>query len=1087
MWDSDADGRSGCNVPNNDETSSYASALRGTSDFVDSSLSACTPEGGRNILTDIKEESQEHFKEQINRGQEDSDLQKAIALSLDCQEKPKIDYWKKLKAGLPNIKQKKSVQFRDFDETIEDVDLNKALEESMKSSRFYESSNRSSIEAQRRINNWPVGLINVGNTCWFNSVIQALFNISEFRNLIIGFNPPRNGATTPKAAKQLHFMKELRNLFALLIGSIRKCVNPQRPLDAFKGAFEGGASINAQQDVSEFTSKLFEWVEESLESFKKMHESAASDYTVQPIKAIEISNHDSSGSSEDEHPPSLLLAILKDTFYGELETTGLTDRNEAFEKKETFVQLPLQVKGFKSLYESIDASLQSEFTSNGFRGEQWIRKLPRALILNLNRFIYNPELKQTEKIHDKMQFPEVLYLDRFVMENQELTREKRKQVTVLNFHLMSLQAELEKLQKFGSTGLPVKESLQTVLEYADYVTIPEVIAQDDSSAEMSSEVTNSHEDSSSQQSMQLDDQQQMLRDKTRDVSDAPSALEITVDTLVLWKKKICAQIEDLEKSIEEYQDKIGAIYNHESLKTLPYKLHAVLVHEGHALSGHYWCYVQQRTRVKPWLKFNDTTVSASTLSELQQESFGGGQPPRPTCSAYCLIYVAESSAIDIFDESGNVSLESLPSDLIKYVAEFDESIIKQNYAERDESGAQVPLRIPTHYSVVPERDDVEHSCLATDGAVEGLSTSTITVPDNSSLRSQSSGDRDSVWTFGQEVSDSIKVYNYSLSTVAMKKLMNLVKGEFETGVNSYVQVHQVVNRLKTELEKIGDNEEVEVSNGNLSWFVSLTRLHHIAHMAQYLSLDTMVVNRCLLETFLFLESDVLTENLCRLQRAARRFLDEWTWHKDGVALGQFNRLHMDFFQLYRVVSRFSMAFTHLQECQNKEAIKEFINASEINSQGEWDPKRRMDRDLLFYFIRQSFLMLNQEALNQFQSDDPSEQREGLRVALEYVIPVAGSLCKSNSAPQLSAFVDNNNKAIERVRAEWFSLLSNEIPHSLAEKFQDVVSKLTDENTLPNLACKVNHAILTKFGEGLKLIKVEQLLKNVLEAVEYKNS
>ena len=109
------------------------------------------------------------------------------------------------------------------------------------------------------------------------------------------------------------------------------------------------------------------------------------------------------------------------------------------------------------------------------------------------------------------------------------------------------------------------------------------------------------------------------------------------------------------------------------------------------------------------------------------------------------------------------------------------------------------------------------------------------------------------------------------------------------------------------------------------------------------------------------------------------------------------------------------------------------------------------------------------------------------MALEYVIPVAGSLCKSNSDPQLSAFVDENNQALEQVRAEWFSLLSNEIPHSLAEKFQDVVSKLTDENTLPNLACKVKHAILTKFGENLELIKVEQLLKNMFEAVNYKNS
>ena len=31
---------------------------------------------------------------------------------------------------------------------------------------------------RRRENSWPVGLKNVGNTCWFNAVIQV--NISSF-------------------------------------------------------------------------------------------------------------------------------------------------------------------------------------------------------------------------------------------------------------------------------------------------------------------------------------------------------------------------------------------------------------------------------------------------------------------------------------------------------------------------------------------------------------------------------------------------------------------------------------------------------------------------------------------------------------------------------------------------------------------------------------------------------------------------------------------------------------------------------------------------------------------------------------------
>ena len=66
----------------------------------------------------------------------------------------------------------------------------------------------------------------------------------------------------------------------------------------------------------------------------------------------------------------------------------------------------------------------------------------------------------------------------------------------------------------------------------------------------------------------------------------------------------------------------------------PYKLHAVLVHEGQAASGHYWAYVFSHSRDK-WLKFNDITVSEATWHELSQDSYGGYH----NASAYCLMYV----------------------------------------------------------------------------------------------------------------------------------------------------------------------------------------------------------------------------------------------------------------------------------------------------------------------------------------------------------------------------------------------------------------------------------------------------------------
>lgn len=70
-----------------------------------------------------------------------------------------------------------------------------------------------------------------------------------------------------------------------------------------------------------------------------------------------------------------------------------------------------------------------------------------------------------------------------------------------------------------------------------------------------------------------------------------------------------------------------------------YCLHAVMVHEGEAISGHYWSYVFNR-EANSWLKFNDISVTEATWQEVVKESEGG----YGTASAYCLIYTQSNDS-----------------------------------------------------------------------------------------------------------------------------------------------------------------------------------------------------------------------------------------------------------------------------------------------------------------------------------------------------------------------------------------------------------------------------------------------------------
>lgn len=71
---------------------------------------------------------------------------------------------------------------------------------------------------------------------------------------------------------------------------------------------------------------------------------------------------------------------------------------------------------------------------------------------------------------------------------------------------------------------------------------------------------------------------------------------------------------------------------------VPYRLHAVLVHEGQANAGHYWAYIFDH-RENRWMKYNDIAVTKSSWEELVRDSFGGYR----NASAYCLMYINDKA------------------------------------------------------------------------------------------------------------------------------------------------------------------------------------------------------------------------------------------------------------------------------------------------------------------------------------------------------------------------------------------------------------------------------------------------------------
>ena len=350
-----------------------------------------------------------------------------------------------------------------------------------------------------------MGLKNVGQTCWFSAVIQSLFHIPAFRNLVLNFHPPPEFVSNPEGftngrsldderRKKTEFMLELRKLFALMLASTRKYVDPSRAVDILRGNI-GASSANGnrnndnnQQDVSEFTHIVLDWLEDAFKTpvtveksgkDEKMEEGDGQDSSESQKASFSVGGGDdgrekAESETNPEPGPSTNGEVTKNPmtrlFYGNILVEGKL-KGEYFSRPEAFGQYPLQVNSNKDVHEALETSTAHELletansTAAGIGGqesaavsesgqERLFTELPPVLFLSLSRFQFNQERGMAEKIHNRLDFPETLYMDRYMAGNKHVTREKRDQVRSLKERRVDLASRLEKYTHYGPKESP---------------------------------------------------------------------------------------------------------------------------------------------------------------------------------------------------------------------------------------------------------------------------------------------------------------------------------------------------------------------------------------------------------------------------------------------------------------------------------------------------------------------------------------------------------------------------------------------------------------------------------------------------------
>uniref|UniRef100_A0A665VEA3 Ubiquitin carboxyl-terminal hydrolase n=1 Tax=Echeneis naucrates TaxID=173247 RepID=A0A665VEA3_ECHNA len=808
-----------------------------------------------------------------------------------------------------------------------------------------------------RQDEWPVGIRNVGNTCWFSAVIQSLFHLPVFRRLVLNYHLSERILEKCKShsdKRNIAFMQELRCLFALMVGSTRRFVDPSAAVELLRDAFR---TSEAQQVQHAHSVCLF-------------------------TEIFQLSVHVQEIHTYKQQNP--MVQLFYGTFVTERRHEGKTLCNT-----EQFGQYPLQVNGFNNLDECLEgAMVEKEIESlhsdqgNTPGRERWFKKLPPVLTFELSRFEFNTQLGRPEKIHKKLEFPQIIYMDRYLHKNIEQTQERRGEVKKVKEQLAVLQQKFECYKNYGSgpTKYPLADMLQFVLEFATTKPTSVSPAEDPRLAassptpaghplsELSKEnrwsvkkTTFSNSSDGLAPSVSTCQRTPIYKPFTQcrhpiDCPPHPAPHSITEEELHFvktclqrWRTEVENDINELKASIDRLSQKLEGMYSDNSLCQVPYRLHAVLVHEGQASAGHYWAYIYDHTNQR-WMKYNDISITESSWEELERDSFGG----MTNASAYCLMYIDDRLphliTEDTDDETGQVlhGMDSLPSILRRYVHE-DNRWFQQELSEWEEQFCQTAT------------------------------------PQGESTASQ------------------------------RKQNIKISPGFFQAFHEEYSRLYELSQ------EEATPQEDARLQHALVYFFKNKA--------------PKRIIERTLLEQFTDRNLS-FDERAISIMREARAKL--CLIKPEDMDMDEYLQWHDDYRTFRTVFVYLLTGLEHYQHGKMREALNYLAHAYETNGtllkNGE---KRGVDKSLIAVYRRKCLSALNESASRLFCSGEENKVEEAVAIMDEAVIPCLHLMSRD------SALSQEDRDAMEGIRSHWCCCLGQDMNDSLQVKLGELLPRVLD--------------------------------------------
>ncbi|KAL6937547.1 hypothetical protein ACO0RG_004058 [Hanseniaspora osmophila] len=466
--------------------------------------------------------------------------------------------------------------------------------------------------------NWPVGLCNVGNTCYLNSLLQFYFTIVPLRTYIMQYSAKmetlinENGkrriggreVSAFEVQRSTKFINQLRTLFFDMIHTNSKVVTPSQQLvylafapsefiqqdsslsNNTKDDEKGSDEMEVTQDQLELTLEMGRQqdVTECIGNFLDQFETVTL-----PLKLEkDFEQYD----------------LIKKIFYGVLKQNFIKVQSREYirdrEREERFSSLLVNLGSKpRNLYAALDQFFndEEEIEISGVGKVQRqleLTELPLILQVQIQRVEFDKTRYIPIKNIDPLPFDEQIYMDKYVTNGVPL--QAKEEYETKKSQLSKLKERQSQMLARNEVGQSVKNAISQTRKFLETDFI--------------------------QTEMNMDTQE--LKETTTYLSQVQDEIEEKI-------KKLGLEISLLEKSIDVH-------FQH--YQKHPYSLFAVFVHRGEASYGHYWIYIKDFEK-NIWRKYNDETVSEVPESEVYNFTEGN------TATPYFLAYIQDDHQMEI--------------------------------------------------------------------------------------------------------------------------------------------------------------------------------------------------------------------------------------------------------------------------------------------------------------------------------------------------------------------------------------------------------------------------------------------------------